>query len=237
MKTQFNLSIKTPCSEKFNNFTKTNNGGFCNSCNKEVIDFTKMTSHQIIQYFKKPKNDTCGVFNKTQLTSYQEKTIPKNRWQFRTLAGFSLSIISLFSINEIKAQEQKNNTEIHKNILTNKIVSTEQQKPQIVKGVISDADGVLPGASIVLKGTTIGVVTNFDGEFTFPKPLQKGDILMVSYLGYKTENVFIKENKLDIKLNYNLELKLDSCIIMGKVATKEVFKTKRSLWRKLTSKN
>ncbi|PQJ73427.1 carboxypeptidase-like regulatory domain-containing protein [Polaribacter butkevichii] len=235
MKTQFDLSIKTPCLEKFDNFTKTNNGGFCNSCNKEVIDFTKMTSQQIIEYFKKPKNGTCGVFNKMQLTSYQEKTLPKNRWQFRALAGLGLSIISLFPINEMKAQEQKNKTEIHKNTLTNKVVSTEKQEAQIVKGIISDEDGVLPGASIVLKGTTIGVATNFDGEFTFPKPLQKGDVLLVSYLGYQTEILVIKEKQLNI--NYNLELKLDSCNIMGKVTTNKVFKTKRSLWKRLTSKN
>ena len=237
MKTQFDLSIKTPCSEKFESFTKTNNGGFCNSCNKEVVDFTKMTSQQIIEYFKNQKITTCGVFNKTQLTSYQEKTIPKNRWQFRTLAGFGLSIISLLSVSETTAQKHENKTEVHKDTITDKITPLKKQEEQIVKGIISDEEGFLPGANILLKGTTIGTTTNFDGEFTFPKPLQKGDILIVSYLGYKTENVVVKEEKLSLKLNYTLELKQDSCIIMGKVASKEIFKTKRSLWKRLTSKN
>ncbi|WP_252191153.1 carboxypeptidase-like regulatory domain-containing protein [Polaribacter sp. Q13] len=236
MKTQFDLSIKTPCSEKFQNFTKTNKGGFCNSCSKEVVDFTRMTSQEIIHYFKKPQINTCGIFNKTQLTSYQEKEIPENRWQFRALAGLGLSFISLFSISEIKAQEKNNPIEINKNSNQTKETSVLPVKKQIVKGIISDEDGVLPGVSILLKGTTIGVATNFDGEFTFPKPLEKGAILIISYLGYKTENVVIKEKQLNLKLNYNLELKLDSCIIMGKVATKEVYKTKRSFWKRLISK-
>jgi hypothetical protein len=234
MKTQFNLEVKNPCSEKFENFSKTQKGAFCNSCNKEVIDFTKMTSQEIITYFRKQKAETCGIFKTKQLTKYSENITPKNRWQFRTLIGITISIFSLFSFDKITAQEHKNNTEIHQKTSINK---SETLKEQIVKGVITDEDGGLPGASILLEGTTIGTTTNFDGEFSFPIQLKKGDVLIVSYLGYKTERIIVNESELNLKLKYNLELKADSCNIMGKVATKQVFKTKRSFWKRLISKS
>jgi hypothetical protein len=37
---------------------------------------------------------------------------------------------------------------------------------QTVTGTVSDEDGPLPGASVVVKGTTTGVSTDFDGNFT-----------------------------------------------------------------------
>lgn len=59
----------------------------------------------------------------------------------------------------------------------------------IVKGIISDELGPLAGANVALKNSNISVTTNFDGEFTFPKPLNIGDILLVSYVGFKTQEI------------------------------------------------
>lgn len=74
MKNQFSLEINRPCSEKFNQFATTELGGFCNSCEKEVIDFSKMTSQEVISYFKNNNTkNTCGQFKKQQLTTYPPK--------------------------------------------------------------------------------------------------------------------------------------------------------------------
>ena len=53
-----------------------------------------------------------------------------------------------------------------------------------ISGTVTDADGVtLPGASIVVKGTTTGTQTDFDGNYSIAA--QAGDVLQFSYLGYK----------------------------------------------------
>ena len=56
MQNQINLDITTPCSENFNQFTPTPKGGFCNSCTKEVVDFTKMNANQIATFFNKKRH-------------------------------------------------------------------------------------------------------------------------------------------------------------------------------------
>tara|TARA_R100000935_G_scaffold26814_1_gene46898 strand:- start:94406 stop:94807 length:402 start_codon:yes stop_codon:yes gene_type:complete len=66
-----------------------------------------------------------------------------------------------------------------------------QNNERTVTGVVSSLDGPLLGATIVLKGTTIGVSSNEAGAFTFPKKLKENDILVVSYLGYKNKEVTI----------------------------------------------
>lgn len=69
-----------------------------------------------------------------------------------------------------------------------------QGNERTVTGVVSSLDGPVFGASIVLKGTTNGVVSNSKGAFTFPKQLKENDILVVSYLGYETDEVRITKH-------------------------------------------
>ncbi len=59
-----------------------------------------------------------------------------------------------------------------------------------VTGTVEDGDlgGVLPGASIVVQGTSIGVSTDFDGNFSIEAPANTGT-LIVSYIGYITKNI------------------------------------------------
>ena len=56
---------------------------------------------------------------------------------------------------------------------------------QSVKVVVTDTDGGLPGVSVTIQGTTTGVQTDFDGNYSIKA--SQGDVLVYSYLGYKTE--------------------------------------------------
>ncbi|MFK7948159.1 MAG: carboxypeptidase-like regulatory domain-containing protein, partial [Saprospiraceae bacterium] len=72
-----------------------------------------------------------------------------------------------------------------------------------ISGTITDESGEgLIGCSIILKGTTIGTVTGLDGEYTIQIPESIANpILLVSYLGYTTEQVSISGND-----NYNIAM-------------------------------
>lgn len=72
---------------------------------------------------------------------------------------------------------------------------------QTVSGTVFDEENVpLPGASVVLKGTTEGTVTDFDGNFTIAAT--EGDILVVSYIGYESREVPVSDQTpLTITLN------------------------------------
>lgn len=52
-----------------------------------------------------------------------------------------------------------------------------------VSGVVSDANGPIPGANVVVKGTNKGVQTDFDGKFIIKA--KQGDILIFSFIGLK----------------------------------------------------
>ncbi|MCQ6956502.1 SusC/RagA family TonB-linked outer membrane protein [Mucilaginibacter aquariorum] len=76
--------------------------------------------------------------------------------------------------------------------------------PRIIKGYVTDDKKVnLPGVSILIKGTNTGTVTGQDGGFSIKA--DNGDVLVLTYLGFKTKEVPVTESNL-----YNIILEEDS---------------------------
>ena len=217
MKNQFSLEINQSCSEDFNQFKPTLKGGFCASCEKEVIDFSKMSSQEVMSYFKnKSNNDVCGKFKTNQLKTYTDN--PKSRKKYGFWTGIGLACLSIFSFNTSQAQTNISNNSSEKN-------TNEQDKLITVKGIVSDDMGPISDISVQLEGTTIGTVTDFDGFFKFPQKLKKGDVLVFSYVGMVSKKVVIdNSSSLNVELKVNMK---SDCIIMGKVAVKKVYKSKK----------
>lgn len=83
-----------------------------------------------------------------------------------------------------------------------------------VKGVVLDADSGEPlvGASILVKGTSVGTLTDLDGAFTIKAA--SGDVLEISYTGYETQQVTLgQETNLTIRLTEGITI--DEIIVTG----------------------
>jgi len=68
-----------------------------------------------------------------------------------------------------------------------------------VSGVVTSADDGLsiPGVSVIIKGTTIGTTTDFDGKYTISVP-EDGKILVFSFVGMKTAELPVNSNTIDL---------------------------------------
>lgn len=75
---------------------------------------------------------------------------------------------------------------------------------QVVTGVVEDADGPLIGASILVKGTTVGTITDFDGNFTIEANI--GDELEFSYMGYTSQTIAVTGEPMHVMMAENTEV-------------------------------
>jgi TonB-linked SusC/RagA family outer membrane protein len=84
-----------------------------------------------------------------------------------------------------------------------------------VKGVVKDTNSgeTLPGVSVVIKGTTIGTETDFDGLFMLSN-VKKGSILVFNYLGMKPKEVVVKSAEINVFLEESAEA-LDEIVVVG----------------------
>ena len=87
----------------------------------------------------------------------------------------------------------------------------------VVSGTVNAPDGLpLPGASIVVKGTTIGGVSDFDGNFSISIADPSNKTLVISYIGYKTQEVKLTGQNQTVNITLNEDANsLDEVVIVG----------------------
>ncbi|MGB0880234.1 MAG: SusC/RagA family TonB-linked outer membrane protein [Polaribacter sp.] len=84
-----------------------------------------------------------------------------------------------------------------------------------VKGVVKDATTgeTLPGVSVIIKGTTTGTETDFDGEYSLSN-VERGAVLVFNYLGMKPKEVTVNSSVINVSLEEGAE-KLDEIVVIG----------------------
>src|SRR4051794_17140469 len=76
MPKQIYLHIPEPCHEDWNKMSVAQQGRFCQSCSKTVVDFSQMTDTQVLDVLSKAAGKTCGRLTSTQLERPMVKEIP-----------------------------------------------------------------------------------------------------------------------------------------------------------------
>ena len=99
-------------------------------------------------------------------------------------------------------------------------ISFAQEKT--VSGTVSDESGSLPGVSVIIKGSTKGTETDFDGKYSIQA--KTGDVLVFRYLGYKaSERTVGSSNVINVKLAEDANV-LDEIVVVGYgTSTKQAF--------------
>ncbi|WP_194765970.1 SusC/RagA family TonB-linked outer membrane protein [Tamlana sp. I1] len=100
--------------------------------------------------------------------------------------------------------------------------SVEAQNQVTVTGMVTDGDigGPLPGVTILVKGTTIGTTTDFDGGYTLTN-IDANATLLFSYVGYLTHEAPLKgKSVINVTLKPSLE-SLDEVIVVGYGSTRK----------------
>lgn len=206
-----NLNIQNPCTENWNNMTSTDNGKYCSSCKKTVVDIRSKSNLEIKQLIN-DNNSVCVISNKRQLNNHTYYR-PTKRLAFALLIVFGNALFPLSA----KAQET---TEKLKETYLN---DTIQSKVSIL-GNITDANGEpLPFANIIIYKNNVivkGTTSDLDGNYTIN--LNEDDFnqkydLVVSFIGYQEIRIvdYVIENN---TLTQNFQMKEDhSNFILGMI--------------------
>lgn len=128
-----------------------------------------------------------------------EHTIKKSTmWGF-----FALCALSFYPVSTIHAEELN----VH-------AVSATNQKQTKITGIIYDEYGeTVPGANVLVKGTTNGTITDMDGKFTLN--VHPGETLVISFVGYANLELKLAPAKTD----YSIHLKPDNQLLDEVIVT------------------
>ncbi|MCT4590231.1 MAG: SusC/RagA family TonB-linked outer membrane protein [Carboxylicivirga sp.] len=142
----------------------------------------------------------------------------KKRWKdlarrSSRLSARALFCFSLFGlVNQVALAETE---------MVTSNVDVAQQNQKIRGKVTDDAGDPLPGVNIVIKGTTTGVITNFDGEYSMEAPI--GSTIVYSFIGFKTEERIVSTAEVIHVVLTDDSMGIDEVVVtaMGVVAEKK----------------
>jgi CarboxypepD_reg-like domain len=193
MKKSLTLSIAKPCGEDWNSFTPTDTGGFCASCNKNVIDFTHAGETEILNFFKNKPAHVCGRFRSDQLKTYlPAPNVVQPGFMLLRAGLLGLLFLLISKPGTAQVPVAKANVEILQRSQNNTVEAGRQKEVRVSGVVTSSEDGSpLPFVNIYIKDTVIGTITDIEGKFDIH--VKPGSTLVISYLGYITINLPVTE--------------------------------------------
>jgi len=190
------LTIAEPCHENWNQMLPEEQGKFCMSCQKTVVDFTAMSDREVLQYFSTDTGSTCGRFYEDQLNRKvsvaKERTI--GRWKYL----LQLLLPAIFAMHKAKGQklmgkvfrpsvqqEQPQKLPIRGSI-------TEQSTGVILKGNVTNNEGKpVPYASVTSADGQHAVIADSLGNFILKmKQIQS---IKISSIGFTERTVAANE--------------------------------------------
>jgi len=202
------ISIPSPCHENWAAMAPAEKGRFCTSCQKKVHDFTGSSDREIASVLSK-QNDVCGRYLNTQLNRDLVVPIIKNT----TWMAASAAVLSFFTLGVDAAT--------HKYVATEQTPAakygykSEKMTPgsSVITGQVFDNLGLpLPGAHINLEGTNVRAQSDLDGRYSILG--QKGQVLIISYIGLKTEVIHIGSST-TINITLTEEVSKQEVIVIG----------------------
>ncbi|PPK85146.1 putative secreted protein (Por secretion system target) [Neolewinella xylanilytica] len=217
--TPLRISISEPCHEDWDRMTPLgDNRRHCASCEKAVTDFSWMTDREIHQYLAVAGNKLCGRFRRDQLDRPVRAHVkPSTGWRAAAAAGgllLSAGAAAQVPGADVPKDQEPAYTELSE--IINGDVEREARMKGTFRGVVTDEEGApLIGVTILIKGTTTGTVTDFDGGFELT--VKAGQVLQLTYIGYEDLDYPVERDDSGFEAPKMLEVKMSDQALAGEI--------------------
>lgn len=228
---KYKITIPKPCIEDWDKMTQTEKGKHCLSCNKVVIDFSKMNDTEIIEVLKLNKGKkVCGNFYYSQIERpiYVGVVKSRNKWPAiaaMLVAGmFQLMPTSSFAQKETNVIYYKSSVSIKSSGEANKEINTEPAKDSLITYSIKISNKenkkIIPGVIVTIE--KIGsYTTDKNGMISFS--IEENKIpdqinIELSVRGYSYEKITIQKNKITKAKKIELWMTKEEEMLRGDVA-------------------
>lgn len=244
------LTIPTPCQQRWQDMKLAGSGRFCDSCQKTVVDFAAMTDQQIGAYFSNKPQHVCGRFTVSQLNRdvVIAKNAPNSAMKQRWLGLMTAGLLTWSTAQGQSPQLPDNSVLVSAriipespttiNLIEQHVTSTSEDSTWVITGqVIAENDKIaLPGAHVIIKGTSRGAKADSNGVFKLNIPQDQIDTLTITVgsIGFLTQEI-------EVNVTHNIPLvvslvedsaALDQVVFVGQV----VVPRKPSLFKKLKNR-
>lgn len=215
------LTLPAPCHENWHNMSISQKGRFCNSCKKEVIDFTNMTDQQIISTVSQSSN-ICGRVEDTQLN--RNLLMPsgggmlRHAWKFLLPTFFFSKNISaqgkLPGVDTLESRAAARNFSSPHQYIYGKVRAIAIEKKYVLTGRLTDSTNgePIPHATILIGSKTYSSDSN--GDFIISGiTIDPMVVLVFSEVGYEKKLVPLSIPVSGFQMQMSLQIKPNVSIL------------------------
>ncbi|HLZ86749.1 MAG TPA: hypothetical protein VKQ52_05910, partial [Puia sp.] len=239
MPQNIHLSIDNPCAEHWDQMTPDQQGRFCASCQKTVVDFAQMNDQEVLNWLGRHQGPTCGRFRQDQLqrplvATPEKKPGPGRYWHYL--------IALLLSSSEIAAQTQpakpatsqqtpsngEGRLAIANTLIGDTILSPARMLPAgTFRGRLLDVDGNPVSFATIMYREKQGVAADAEGYFSIPIANLAGvHILKITAVGYQSTQLDISKIPPEGKILIFPIVRMET-VVVGELVTVTRRKRKR----------
>ncbi|NRS90347.1 hypothetical protein HNQ02_003287 [Flavobacterium sp. 7E] len=244
--TKINLSKLKKCNQFWEDMTENEKGRLCLKCNHTIIDFRNLTDYEVAQIHLFSEEKVCGIYNREQVT-YQKKVPIKlnlNNWSTFYSGLFSFLSFNSFGQEKIESvkteQTEKKLYPHYDNIaLESKSKTAIVSDSIFISGIVKDdINYPLPGSSVIIKGTKVGVTTDFDGFYRLNITKELDSVqkitLVYSCIGFETIERTIDSEVINEEKKWNVNMVLEA----GKLTQFIIYSRQplyKRVWNRITN--
>jgi len=183
-------------------------GRLCLKCQNTIIDFREKSDAEIAQTHVFTTGKVCGLYKPSQVKDPRQNkvaTTPKSKlvsWYVAACSLLSLSAVAQEEKPIIPTEQTDQKSDSLDGIQKHFIAQKDSVKTDsiLVKGKVTDSNGVpIIAANVYIKGTEIGISTDFDGNYSLYKTNVSDSLkqikLRFTSIGYIDQEVIIDNDQ------------------------------------------
>lgn len=217
--TKINLSNLKKCGQVWDDMPENESGRLCLKCSNTIIDFRNLTDSEIAKTHLFSDYKVCGLYKKEQLYKPQRKTKSGilNKWNSFYLGVFSFLAFNSYgqkdskSINTEQTAQKYDALKIKKSAENNETVEVARDSVFISGKLTDETNVALPFANVIIKGTRVGVTSNYEGVYMLDVTKVLDSLskvtLVYSYIGYNKIEKTIDSDFLKAEENRTINVK------------------------------
>ncbi|MGG5576465.1 carboxypeptidase-like regulatory domain-containing protein [Myroides sp. C15-4] len=176
---KYSIQIPEPCSEDWNQMTPLAKGRHCAVCQKTIYDFSNYTQGELVQHIQR-EGKICGRVP----TKYLDIALSESKANRGiSLQGIVAAAINLLVLTTTAAVQGQEKAKVEQHVKDRESVREQEQVeklPVVIRGKVMDEEGLgLPGVSVIIRGTQLGVGTDMDGNFELKVPEEHKEVDLV----------------------------------------------------------
>lgn len=211
------LILTNPCSENWDEMQPDKAGRYCESCAKHIVDLTAKSDKELIDFFKKKKDNLCGRLLSTQLDRELIKPPQKSNWYWLFPIALGTSVFMPSKSKGITPIIVQNNNILFRDFSIIKSLSNNVTILDTIQGKILDENTNKPlvGVKIKTKGSNnVIAITDSLGNFKLSlTENEKTTTLFFELTGY----IIVEKSITDDMI---VKLKKELRIMLGAVSIK-----------------